>query len=133
VIAKSSVEAWRITPYDEQKVRNNRDLFALDAPDRKSPGYAKAVLEIYGTPTGEPIKYVFVDKGRFRHPPEAPEVTYLPVDISRKEYPLELRMIQYLRPWVAGGAFVTGLIFLGIRRLLGRRKAAPEGPPPAAA
>ncbi len=112
------MEAWRITPYDEQKVRNNRDLFALDAPDKNSPGYAKAVLEIYGTPTGEPIKFVFVDKGRFKHPPEAPEVTYLPVDISKKEFFIEETFIRFLRPWVAGGAFVTGLIFLGLLKLL---------------
>ena len=128
MLAAGATEAWRITPHDAATVQSRKALFELDAPDKNSPDYPTKVMELYGMPTQQPIKYLFVAEERFIHPPEKPDLTLLPVDPAKKEYPLELDMIRYLTPWFTGGATVTGLIFLGIWAWLRRRTAKSSAP-----
>ncbi len=118
IIGSGAVEAWRITPHAKETVEVKR---ALEAPAKGEPDFAKKVMQLYGIPSERPILYVFVPKEKFFHPEEMPELTLLPVDTHQKENPFELRKLQFFRPWVTGGAAVTGLVLLGVWALLRRR------------
>lgn len=123
-LAATATEAWLISPHAPAMVELNR---ALETPDKAAPDHARRVAQLYGVPSSEPIRVVFVPKERFLRPVELPSLTLLPVDKSKGENPLQVRTLYFFAGWtVVGGAGSGVLLGLLWRRL---RSRAPEIPP----
>ena len=121
-LERFAVEAWLITPHHPQKVEVNRGLFLLDAPGPSDRDYPRKVMEVYGNPTGEPVRVLFVPRGRFVHPPELPSLTLLTVEKEKGENPLQVQTLRFLSARLAGGASLVGGLLFGLGFLLQRRR-----------
>lgn len=120
LLASRGVRAQMIAPSAPDVVEVNQGLFELDAPDPGSPDFASKVTQIYGTPVGEPMDFVFVDDSRFLRPRELPSLTLLPVDKARGENPLQASTLYFFARWAtlaAGLGFgVLGSIWIYLVR-----------------
>lgn len=127
MIASGAVEAYVIVPKDKQSVEDEKALFDPPKKPKDSPEYRNAVMRLYGVPTDEPIKVVFVPKEKFIVPEELPTLRLLP---KEKEW-TQLKMIQWFTPRIMLGASVVGFILV-IAWIILRRKSLKAPPPPAA-
>jgi hypothetical protein len=126
LIANSAVEAYVIVPKDAQSIADEKALFDPPKKPKDSPEYRNAVMRLYGVPTDEPIKVLFVPKEKFIIPEELPTLRLLP---KEREW-TQLKTILFLTPRVMFGAAVVGFI-LSIVWIILRRKAMKASPPPA--
>jgi len=128
VIGGGAVEAYVIVPKDPKAVEMEKELF--DPPRGKSkdsPEYRNAVMRIYGVPTDEPIKVVFVPAEKFIVPSELPTLKLLP---KEKNW-TQLKTIYWFAPRVMFGASVVGFMLV-IAWIILRKKSAKAAAPPAA-
>jgi hypothetical protein len=126
LLANSAVEAYVIVPKDKQSVEDEKALF--DPPrgkSKESPEYRNAVMRIYGVPTDEPIKVLFVPKEKFIVPEELPTMRLLP---KEKNW-TQLKTVQWFAPRIMFGAAVVGFV-LCIAWIFLRRKSLKAGAPP---
>jgi hypothetical protein len=132
MLAGGAVEAYIIAAKDPTLTKTEKELFKMDPPKEKkdSKAYRDAVMSIYGSPTDEPTKVVFVSADKFIHPEELPTLTLLPVDKQKGENPLQVKTVYFFAQKTMIGAFVSGLILQGIGMALKKKKA--PAPPPAA-
>jgi hypothetical protein len=128
IIGSGAVEAYVIVPKDPETVKLEKELF--DPPRGKSkdsPEYRNAVMRIYGVPTDEPVKVVFVPAEKFITPSELPTVKLLP---KEKNW-TQLKTIYWFAPRVMLGAAVVGFLLV-IAWIILRRKSLKAPPPPPA-
>jgi len=129
LIANGAVEAYVIVPKDAATRDVEKALFEPPKGKAKdSPEYRTAVMRIYGVPTDEPMKVVFVPKDKFIVPDELPTMTLLP---KEKNW-VQLKTIFWFAPRVMLGAAVVGFILVIVWIIL-RKKAAKAAPPPPSA
>jgi len=126
VISSGAVEAYVIVPKDAQSVKDEKELWDPPKKPKDSPEYRNAVMRIYGVPTDEPIKVVFVPKEKFIVPEELPTLKLLP---KEKEW-TQLKTVLWFTPRIMFGAAVVGFI-LSIAWIMVRRKALKQAAPPA--
>jgi len=126
LIANGAVEAYVIVPKDPTMRDVEKALFEPPKGKSKdSPEYRNAVMRIYGVPTDEPMKVVFVPKDKFIVPDELPTLTLLP---KEKNW-VQLKTILWFAPRVMLGASVVGFVLVIVWIIL-RKKAAKAAPPP---
>src|SRR5262245_3891172 len=89
-IRSTAVEAWVIVGKDANSVAVEKEIFGSKAP-KDSKKYREDVMRIYGVPTDEPMKVVFVPKEKFVRPSELPEMVLLPKGPT--DDPMQLKMI----------------------------------------
>ena len=127
LIGSSAVEAYVIVPKDPESVKMEIELF--DPPRGKSkdsPEYRNAVMRIYGVPTDEPIKVVFVPAEKFIVPAQLPTLKLLP---KEKNW-TQLKTIYWFAPRVMLGAAVVGFLLVIVWIILRRQSMkAPAAPP----
>jgi hypothetical protein len=127
VLASGAVEAYVIVPKDKDSVEVEKSLFEPPKGKSKdSPEYRNAVMRIYGVPTDEPIKVLFVPNEKFIIPEELPTLRLLPKERNWTQ----LKTIQWFTPRVMFGASVVGFLLV-IAWIVARRKAPKTPPPPA--
>jgi hypothetical protein len=127
VLASGAVEAYVIVPKDKDAVEVEKSLFEPPKGKSKdSPEYRNAVMRIYGVPTDEPIKVLFVPKEKFIVPEELSTLRLLPKERNWTQ----LKTIQWFTPRVMFGASVVGFLLV-IAWIVVRRKAAKAPSPPA--
>jgi hypothetical protein len=133
IISGGAVEAYIIAAKDPTLTKTEKELFKMDPPKEKkdSKAYRDAVMSIYGSPTDEPTKVVFVSAERFVHPEELPTLALLPVDKQKGENPLQVKTVQFfaLRTCIGAASVgfvltVAGIVLFFIKKAL--------APPPAA-
>lgn len=127
IIGATAVEAYEIAGYDKDMAELRAATESL--PPKTDPAFRKKVMQIYGVPTEQPIRFIFVPSEKFIRPPMAPELILLPVDRNQGEDPMQLQTIHFARPVATGGAAFVGLLLLGVWALLRRRKAHPAPSP----
>lgn len=131
LIGKGAVEAYVIVPKDATTRDVEKALFEPPKGKSKdSPEYRNAVMRIYGVPTDEPMKVVFVPKEKFIVPDELPTITLLP----KEQNWIQLKTVYWIAPRAMLGASVVGFILVIIWTVLRRKAMAakPPTPPPAA-
>lgn len=121
IIGSAAVDAYIIVGKDAETVLIEKSLFEPPKGKSKdSPEYRNAVLRIYGVPTDDPTRVVFVPKEKFIVPEELPTITILP---KEKNW-TQLKTIYWLAPRVMLGASVVGFILVIVWIIL-RKKAQP--------
>ena len=127
-IRSTAVEAWVIVGKDANSVAVEKEIFDSKAP-KDSKKYREDVMRIYGVPTDEPMKVVFVPKEKFVRPSELPEMVLLPKGPT--DDPMQLKMVEWMAPRTMLGASVVGFILVVVWIIL-TKKAKAAAPPPAA-
>lgn len=123
LVEATAIEAWRITPHPPHLIQGKRAEFEFNAIDRKAPEYASEVAGIYGSPVGQPTRFVFVSRDRLMRPREMPELVLLPVEQGKM--PVEVVTVRFIRKWALLVSGAAGLVLLPLWALLRRRRAAP--------
>ncbi|MBI3857246.1 MAG: hypothetical protein HY293_16290 [Planctomycetes bacterium] len=128
LIANNAVEAWVIVAKDPGSIAVEREIFEPPkGVSKESPAYRDAVMRIYGVPTDEPIKVIFVPKEKFIHPAELPSMTLLPKETNYN--PTQLKSVYFIAPRAVIGASATGALLLVISLFLGKKAgSAPKQP-----
>ena len=130
LLDRSATEAWAVDVHPPSMVAMNKDDWITDAPPKDSPGYAKAVMKIYGNPADESNRFLFVPRDRFIHPEEMPSLTLLTIDRHKSQDPLQVITVYFFAKWAFGCSAGVGLLMLGGWRLA--RKPAVVAPASAA-
>lgn len=129
LISNSAVEAYVIVPKDATTRDVEKALFEPPKGKSKdSPEYRNAVMRIYGVPTDEPMKVVFVPKEKFIVPDELPTITLLP---KEKNW-VQLKTIFWFAPRVMLGAAAVGFALVIVWIVLRKKSARAAAPPPPA-
>jgi len=134
VIASTATEAYMIAGKEKGTWAVEKELFEPPkGASKDSKEYRDAVLRIYGVPTDEPTKVVFVPKESFEHPDLLPSITILPVYKEKGDNPLQVKTVYFFASRTALGAAVAGAFLLGLARVIRRKPASPAAPaaPPA--
>src|SRR5688572_23519116 len=106
------------TPNAPDIVEVNRAVWSLGEP----------VAPIYGTPVGEPMRILFLDKSRIIVPPEDPTLTLYTVDKSKGENPLQEQTVRYGAKFVGAGGAI--LLLAGVLHFVWKRRATSASKPP---
>jgi hypothetical protein len=129
LISNGAVEAYVIVPKDPTTRDVEKALFEPPKGKSKdSPEYRNAVMRIYGVPTDEPMKVVFVPKEKFIVPDELPTLTLLP---KEKNW-VQLKTIFWFAPRVMLGASAVGFVLVLVWIVLRKKAATAVAPPPPA-
>ena len=127
VLSNSAVEAYVIVPKDKESQAIEDEIFEPPKGKSKdSPEFRNAVLRIYGVPTDEPTKVLFVPQDKFIVSRHDPSLKILP---KEKNW-VQLKTIQWFVPRVMFGASVVGFLLV-IAWIMVRRKSLKAPPPPA--
>ena len=114
------LQVWAAAPAD---VETNRGLWELNGSEKTE------VAGIYGTPTGQPQRVVFVDLAKVIHPREDPALALFLA--AKEDHPLQAQTLYYFAlPATVGGLVVGAALYLFARRRKGAPEALPATPPP---
>ena len=130
-LARGATEVWLYTPSDPAVVELNRGLFDLASVDVKTEAGRREVMRLYGNPTAEPIRVLFLDEARLVRPAEAPDLVLLPQDKEKGENVLQVQTVFFFAKLTTIGGAIAAGVLLGLWGVLKRRRGA--GPAPAAA
>lgn len=131
VVKRGAMEVYILSPHAPDVVSVNRDLWNFDPPDpAKTPNYDRKLMEIYGIPNESKDKLVLVDKSKLVYPAgknpdgseKRPDLAFLPVDKQKGENPWQVKTVDFVLPFVMGGAVAVGLAFLGLAYVLKLRR-----------
>lgn len=116
LVERQAVTVQYVAPFDDATVGVNRFTYQEDPTGRDDD-----VAAIYGSPSGEPERIVFADRGKILHPLEKPALAlYLK---SGDDNPVQVQTVWFLAKAVSLGAAVGALV-LGLTLALARRKRA---------
>jgi hypothetical protein len=132
ILDHGATEAYIIDPYSPEAVAVNRDPSMLDLPAKTDPKYPRKVMELYGFPSEEPNRLVFVSQNRYVHPVELPSLTLLPVNKQKGENPLQVKTLYFFARYIVLTSAPVSVVMLAVWALL-FRKAAPSAAPPGSA
>ena len=93
------------------------------ALNRSLHSEGEPVAEIYGVPTGSPMRVLFVDKSRVIHPKEDPSLSLLLVNKQRGDNPLQVRTVWFIAWRLSGALAAAGALALLTVFLVGRHRA----------
>jgi len=131
-IASTATDAYMIAGKEKGTWAVEKELFEPPkGVSKDSKEYRDAVLRIYGVPTDEPTKVVFVPRDRFEHTDLLPSITILPVYKEKGDNPLQVKTVYFFATRTVLGAAVAGAFLLGLARATRRKPAAPPAPPAA--
>ncbi len=125
----SAVEAYIIAAKDPSMVEMNRATFIPSSTDKSSPEFRREVMAIYGSPSDDIDRVLFVPHEKFVRPGELPGLVLLPVDKMKNENPQQLKSVLFFTRPVRYGALFMAFIAYVVWRLKRRQ----EPPPPAPA
>jgi len=113
----------------DDDVETNREIFefsfdpSIDGDEEK----LAQVLEIYGNVAKIETERVLVfDATRVTHPPELPELGWLPAGSAGGEYPLQTETVAYTTQRVTLAGFLAAVVLLLARIFLCRRRGVGE-------
>lgn len=110
----ASTEVRIIVPASEEEVNLNRSLWVEGDP----------VVDIYGVPSGDPVRVLFVSPDRIIHPAEDPALALLPVDKQAGENPLQVQTAWFFAWRAAAGFAAAAVAAFAVSLWLRRRRAA---------
>lgn len=106
-----STEVLMISPKSPEVVRVERELWEPGQP----------VAEIYGVPSGHPVRIVLPDQNRLIQPEQDPDLLLLQVDKASGENPLQVKTVWFVAFRGALVLTVAGLLGLVALLWLNRR------------
>lgn len=125
IVGATAVDVYMISAKDPTMVEMGKAIFAPSTADKASPAYRREVMDIYGAPTEQTTRVVFVPKSRLVVPPELPSITLLPLDFKKESSPFQLQSFYFFAPYVLVGALASHLLLLLLWRFKARSKPAP--------
>ena len=129
LLSNMAVDAYIIVPKDKESQLVEEEIWEPPKGKSKdSPEYRESVLRIYGVPTEEPTKVLFVPQDKFIVSRHAPSLKILP----KEQNWVQLKTFYFLAPRVMLGAAVVGFLLVLPWIMLRKKAQKAAAPPPAA-
>jgi hypothetical protein len=128
ILDHGATEAYIYDPYPPETVMVNRDPSMINLPPKADPKYPRKVMELYGFPSEEPNRLVFVSRDRFFHPEEMPSLTMLPVNKQKGENPLQVKTLYFFARYMVLCSAPVSVVMMAVYAFLSRKAAPPAAP-----